>query len=334
MPGHLREQLGMRRRVGLVQIVHGMDEAAPQEVFPQPVHGGLGEVRIVGAGDPLRQQFALVGRFIPVGGRTVEKRRLHDHFGLGNQNRVGAAAGRLGGRHAAGSVKERCQRPKLLPRPVRKRMIVALGTLHLHAQENTGRAGRDHLGLLLVGLKKGHGAGDEAAHAGTAGLRRFDRRGQELGDQPIVRHVHGESQPEPGFQLGRVDLRFDVFGRAGQHQPAPRVGKVLRMRAAPQQRVDQPLALVALAIGQKALDFGHRGNLADHIEIRAAQKLGVIGRRRGRHAVALPGRGQRTIDQFGQFVGRQQRGLFAGGRLARRLIRPGGGTAEREQTNS
>ena len=76
LPGHLVQQLGMRRRIGLVQVVDRVHEAAAQEMVPQPIDGGAGKVRIVGLRDPAREQLALVGADCPVGRGAVEKRRL------------------------------------------------------------------------------------------------------------------------------------------------------------------------------------------------------------------------------------------------------------------
>ena len=197
-----------------------------------------------------------------------------------------------------GRVEERGQRPELLARPVRKRMIVALGALHLHAQENARRAGRDLLALLLVGLKEGRRAGHEAARGRRRSgcMAASDRRGQQLADQPVVRHVDREPQPQPGFELRHQDARLDILRSAGQHQPTPGVGKMLCMRTALEQIVDDAAPLVAARIGQKHLQFGHRGNLADDVEIDAAQKLGVVGRRRGLNLRASPGVGQCLVN--------------------------------------
>src|SRR5207247_2140151 len=50
------QQLRVRWRVGLVEIVQGVDEAAPEEVRPQPVDGGAGEVGIVDCRRPLSKR--------------------------------------------------------------------------------------------------------------------------------------------------------------------------------------------------------------------------------------------------------------------------------------
>ena len=241
LPRHLVEQLGMRRRIGFIEIVDWMDEAAAEKMVPQAIHGGTREIGIVGAGDPTCEQLALGAAAGPVGLRAVEKAWLDDNLRFRNQNRVRAARGSFDGRGVARhrrAIEERRQRPELAARPVRERMIVALSALHLHAEENPRRAGRDLLGLRLVGLKEGDGAGNAARHVRRVGLRGIDRRGQQLVDHAIVRHVNREAQPQPGLELWRGDARLDVLGGAGQHQPAPGVGEMLCMCTTPQQVID------------------------------------------------------------------------------------------------
>ena len=150
---------------------------------------------------------------------------------------------------------------------MRKGMVVALGALHLHAQKDARRAGGDLLGLLLIGLKeRGRTRHETALPAVHVRLRRrFDRRRQQFAQQRVVGLVGREPQSQPGLKLRGLNLGLDVLGRAGQHQPAPGVGEVLRMRTAAQQVIDHAAPLVGGRVGQKGLQLGDRRDLANHI---------------------------------------------------------------------
>ena len=111
-----------------------------------------------------------------------------------------------------GAVVEKCgQRPELAARPVRERMVVTLGTLHLHAQEDAARAGGHLLALQLVGLKKSGRRGNESRRIGRPASWSVDRRREQLGHQAIVGHVDREAQSQPGVELRHQRRRLASF---------------------------------------------------------------------------------------------------------------------------
>ena len=66
--GQRGEQFRIGRRVGLPQVVFGLDQPAAQEVSPDTVDQGLGEIRILRAGQP-------VGEHCPPVARVIERQR-------------------------------------------------------------------------------------------------------------------------------------------------------------------------------------------------------------------------------------------------------------------
>ncbi len=57
--GERREQLGVGRRIGGAEVIHRIDNAAAEELAPNPVDRSFGEVGVLS--HPARQFFARVG---------------------------------------------------------------------------------------------------------------------------------------------------------------------------------------------------------------------------------------------------------------------------------
>src|SRR5262249_5481416 len=133
-----------------------------------------GEIRVVLRRDPLGQHLARVAEGAPLRLVAIEELRFHDLVDLGDYD---LAAGYevhllllLLGRRLSEAVLggiEGGEFPELLARPLRERVLVALGTLDLDAQEDAGRGAGEVLGLALVDNEEAlrrhrHAALDEA----------------------------------------------------------------------------------------------------------------------------------------------------------------------------
>ena len=135
----------LRRRVGLAQVVLGLDQPAAQEVPPDAVDQRLGEVRVVRRRQP-------VGEVLPAVGGAVERQRLAVERRRRHRRRRGAGAAR---RRSAATA--RCtsparspffrptraeqvgHRPVLVLGPLLQRVVVAAAAGDRHAQERDRR---------------------------------------------------------------------------------------------------------------------------------------------------------------------------------------------------
>lgn len=167
--GQLVQQLRMAGGVLVGRfVVDGVDDADAEEMGPEAIGPGAGEVRVGRRGDPLRQRVPAFRVVLPVRRLAIEEAGLDDLVGAWNlqltaPSRIGDLPGRLAGcrhrivRQAVRNLngrEERGEFPELLAGPPGKRMIVALGTLKTNAQEPPGRAGCQAFGLVRVGFKK------------------------------------------------------------------------------------------------------------------------------------------------------------------------------------
>ena len=62
LAGQQVQELGVRRRVVVAEIIDGVDDARAEKPSPDPVHRRPGEIRVVGRGHPARQNLAPAGR--------------------------------------------------------------------------------------------------------------------------------------------------------------------------------------------------------------------------------------------------------------------------------
>ena len=146
LPRQLVEQFRMARRIVLAHVVGRLDQAGAEEVSPELVDGGPGEVGIVGRGDPLGQ------------GRPRAAARLQLRSDAGYEPSLNHLLRARNGELLAIRFplrtqvsEERGEFPELLAGPMRRRMVVALGALQLETQEEPGSASRQVLRLLFVG---------------------------------------------------------------------------------------------------------------------------------------------------------------------------------------
>ena len=91
------EQLGMDRRVGPAHVVGRVDQSLAEELGPDPVGHGPGEVGVVGGGHPVGQRLARIFVGGDLHGLAVEQPRLDrllgpqmDDLALGIDRDLGA----------------------------------------------------------------------------------------------------------------------------------------------------------------------------------------------------------------------------------------------------
>src|SRR5262249_3798649 len=133
-----------------------LDQAASEEMGPQPIDSGPCEVGVIRRGHPIGQCRSRAGFALPLGLRPVWKRGLHDLVASWNGQfptlrrlleRIDEVVPNL-----AAHTREKCRvSPELLTFPFGEGMVVALGTLHLDAEEEPGRTGRKILRLHFLG---------------------------------------------------------------------------------------------------------------------------------------------------------------------------------------
>ncbi len=135
-------------RIGGTEVVFGIDQTATEEVSPDPIDHGSGEVRIVGPREPLGKSLAAIGSGFDRQGRGIERLRCHQRAGA----RVVHLA--VGGRHhdhfacCAGVLeadpgKEACHAIILVLCPLLHGVIVTAGTRQGKPEERHARAFRE-----------------------------------------------------------------------------------------------------------------------------------------------------------------------------------------------
>ena len=138
------EQRVVAGGVGVAEVVDRLDDPAPDQVKPDPVDQALGEERVAGARQPGRQADPPV-----LGRRVVEDRAAQ---GLGLHRPAGARlvdVARSGGVDdfffrevallATDLREERGETVIVVLRPALEGVVMALGALDAHAQEELGR---------------------------------------------------------------------------------------------------------------------------------------------------------------------------------------------------
>ena len=154
-PAEFFEQLGVGRLVVLAGLVDRVEDAVAEEVRPHPVRHVLGEERVLGAGEPVREFLSRAAVLAPSSGSVPSKNRATTVLSVfGIAMRFLSDCGCIGptkpGRFAGSGFhlgEERRELPELFARVRRERVVVALGAFELHAEEQPAD-GRAHvLGL-------------------------------------------------------------------------------------------------------------------------------------------------------------------------------------------
>ena len=279
--GQRIEQLGIRRRIGVAQVVLGFDETALEEVLPVAVHQCLGEERVVFLAHPVRQGQARI-----VIGRDVERRLaqagwLQHHprlavLGLGHAALVEDEVLPGDGGGFAPDLAEESRHVVVLGLgPALKRVVVALRALHAHAEKELRHV--LHLrGGLLHPLVPGH----RRVRNDGAGA------GEDLAHDLVVGRVGQQAVAHPGM---KGEVRGDVGGVRALvlQQRGPFVGEVVGVVRAVEQRLHRAIPLVRSGVREKGLGLLQGRQPPADVERDAAEEGGVIAQRRGRDADAF-----------------------------------------------
>jgi len=251
-------------------------------------------------------------RFLgPIGHGAVQEGGQNERLGFrdlqaavrGLFDIVGLVVSRVA-RRALGRVsrEQRRERPELLPRPMRMRMIVTLSALHLQAEEHSRRTAGQQLRLVVGGCEKRAGIGQRIA-ALRQSSGRLGRRCQQLGGNLVEAEVGSQSQAQPGFQSRSEGPHALVLLSAGQQDVGPGVGEMPGVGPLSEQPFDQPVALVAGRLGQKLPSLARGRDPAGQIEIGPAQEFGIVGRGRREHILRRPVALEIGVDRAGQHGG-------------------------------
>ena len=68
------EELFVGSGVGSADVIDGIDNSPPHEIGPNAIHDGPREIRVLGAGEPLRERNAAVFGGIERNGNAIERR--------------------------------------------------------------------------------------------------------------------------------------------------------------------------------------------------------------------------------------------------------------------
>src|SRR5579884_2761044 len=133
----------MARRIIGAKIIFRFDQPHTEEVCPQPVHCGAGEVWILGGRQPLGKCGSSADIVLPAWLGRIEEAGLGADEAAGNLDvaaieHFADSAGVIG--FALQSGEESSEAPELLPRPRGKWVVMTLGALDPHPQEQAGRA--------------------------------------------------------------------------------------------------------------------------------------------------------------------------------------------------
>src|SRR2546421_12844416 len=126
-----------RPGLGADHLVDGIADADAEEVIPDAVDRGPGEVRVVRRGDPVGQRLARRLLELPLRDTAVEELRLHDALGAGDGDLL-AVRGLVPRNSEVALVlplqprEEGSVLPELLALPVGEGVMMALGTLQAH----------------------------------------------------------------------------------------------------------------------------------------------------------------------------------------------------------
>ena len=344
--GDLVEQLGHRRRVHGAHVVDGVVEAAAEKVSPHAVDERLGEPRVVPGGHPGRQRLARAIPLFEVG--AVERSGLHQ--GDRRDVRVLCEAvsdlaevddldalhvpHRLAAVDRVDPVMEerRGEAAEVVLLPLLRLVVVTLGALDLHAQEDARRVAREILRGSLEAERPVHGAVDlveldgvlvalfghlcaeRHRHGlGHPHLRTADavlaRRRHEVAHHAVPGRARLEACAEPVAEGDAIDDR--PLHLAAHEDVVPVVHPVLGVLGRREKRLDGLLPLVGIGAREECGGRLRRRDRADDVDVGAPEKGAVVGARRGRQRRCLPGLAERGVDRLGR---ERRHGLRSGAR--------------------
>ena len=170
-------------------------------------------------------------------------------------------------------------------------VVVALGALHVAAEEDSADVARDQVGL-------------------GAAIEKEPRGGPELGvgtvgAQELAHHlIEGTIRLRGGEQVALPQIGRDIHARPAFHEHDVERGRpVAGEERACEQAVDLPGPLVGRLIGEKRFQLVDGRRHAGEVERNAPQELGVGRQRRGGPD---PGRFDQPVDAAMQRLGRDR----------------------------
>ena len=176
---------------------------------------------------------------------------------------------------------------------------------------------RRALARLLASPQDVEVAGDVEVQERPADADAVGRRhGQleDLANEPIVRNILQKPLTEPRLKSGNQKPLFETAFGLGEEHLAPESGEVAERRGAFEKRLEHAFALVGAGLFLELAERGDRGNLARHIEPRATEELGILGKWGGDDLLLCQPGLQELID-----LGGEGGDSSAGGLVGRRL---------------
>ena len=303
----------------LGEAVDGVDESAAHERAPEAVDGGFREAVVREVDDLAREEDG--GRLAVGGFRAVEEAgrdldRLvvvvgHRDLRVGGLDDLGldaveGLAGALRDAAEAGG-----HAPEILLRDGVVRMVVALGALHLEAEEDAGDAVGDGDGRLLgVEVLQGE--------AGLGALVDLAVARDEGGGDAVVGELLLPGLLEPADELREVELeRVGLFEAVAPEEAEPAVAEEGGGFVGGEEAVDEDGAFFRRGLACVGPDLIDLGEASDQVHRGAAEELVVVRGRGGGDVLLLPAGVEVPVDD-----GRDRVGV---------LCRGGGAQEDREE---
>ena len=291
--GQQVEQVGVPRLV--FHFIDRLDQAAAEESRPKPVHHRAAEAAVPRTRHRLGQLLDALG---PIRLRVdcAQLRMDEPH------------AGNLAGRLVAPYQLQRLvgidagQRVGIGQRPVVDETVVAGGALEVHAHENLRDVLRRLHRRFLAGVH--HAAPDDALGEAPRVFRRVYQFVHKL----VVRFVAVKRAVKPAGDLLAAAVDEAGAGVVVAQDVVPKRQPMFRVRLAViEQPADQRPAFVLRVAGDERVQFRHRRQQADGVEINAPCKKPVRNHLDSRHPVLGEVRGQDAIDRMAALVTGQLR---------------------------
>jgi hypothetical protein len=189
-------------------------------------------------------------------------------------------------------------------------MIVALGALELHAEEQAAHCRTHVLRLGFVGLIEA----DERLRIDVVRVRLDEPElavlgvdgegdGEEPADHFVDRDVVAELHPQPVLELEPRAGELDVGQGLGQPGGASHGRHVSGVAGHAKEALHEQAAFLGIRVFQEVARLGGFRYSADEVEVDAPNELRIIGRCRRPDAACRPVRGQVAVDDRGDRIG-------------------------------
>ena len=283
--GQSPQQLRMGGRVVAAEVVHRVHDPSAEEVAPEPIDGGLGEIGV--GGDPLGQLAP--GKAGAAEGHpgAVQQSGRHLLSGAGVENPQLGGTGDVGGDlTAVGAVEDHRFRigaepehrpeesrhpPELILGPALVGVVVALGAVQAPPHEDPNLLAHHVFG------RRQDQVGEIVPGSGTVALS-----GDPLLGHPVVGAVAGHGVPYP-LPVGLAPLGIDPHRKDGHpEQIGQAEGPVVHELGRVEQHLDQLLPLLGIGIGQKLPHSTGGRDASGEVEADPAEELGIAGARGGK----------------------------------------------------